>query len=180
MESKHKSASFCLSKEIYTALHLSCSFYQPNSSIPALLFLPSLHFFFPVSCTFSVASTHFICFLPFAVFPSLPPFHLSPRSTELSVTLHIPLFYHPFNSLSPFIFPVSPPGLWWCLIYQKLQTPVYSLQAAIRDTDHMGGIVIALLWSLFVLYPLFQGSLFFPKCFSYCHFTLVPFRFFSH
>lgn len=72
--------------------------------------------------------------------------------------LYLPFsFFVSFTSLSPFILLcfTPPPGFAWLrLIHQKPQTAVCSLQAAIRDTDHMGGIVMVLHQSLLLLVPL--------------------------
>lgn len=113
MESKHKSVSLCLSQEICPALHLSSFFPLAQLLHPNFIFLPSSLFHL-----FGVSSAHFLHF-PFGVSPSLPssPLLLSPRSTELSVTLHITLFYHPFTSISPFVSPRFPP---WALVVSDL------------------------------------------------------------
>lgn len=85
--------------------------------------------------------------------PLLPP-SSPPWSADLSVTLHIHLHYlSPLSPpLPPFILPCFSPWALLCLIYPQLQTAVYSQQAAIRGTDHMGGILIAFCWALIVCF----------------------------
>lgn len=137
MESKHVSVSFRLS-----------SIYLPFSIAPA----PSPNFII-LSSPRSLAL--FLSLSTYSVpLPSVKLLSLT-LSTELSVTLSLSISPLP-PFIPPLLFCFSPWALL-CLIYQELQTAVYSLQAAIRDTDHMGGIAITLGWSHIV--PLFFSFL---------------------
>lgn len=153
MESKHVSVSFRLS-----------NIYLPFSIAPA----PSPNFII-LSSPRSLAL--FLSLSTYSVpLPSVKLLSLT-SSTELSVTLSLSI-----SPLPPFIPPLFCFSPWalLCLIYQETQTAVYSLQAAIRDIDHMGGIAIALSWSHIVPF-FFIFSPFSTKALLVYAFTLVAF-----